>query len=106
MESNSSSARSPTFFAHPVVVLALCISIEEVLPMILDELDMLPPSWRHPVSVGIAIFGAVLRAVKFAATYAQAKEAKQAAILASATPPAVTEAPGAVMRQSPKDGGT
>jgi hypothetical protein len=75
---------------HPAVVLALCMSVEEVLPMVLDELDALPPSWRHPVAVVIAILGALLRAVKFAATYAKAQEDKVAglsAALAKNAPP-------------------
>jgi hypothetical protein len=53
---------------HPASVVTICLTVEEALTLLLDSLDMLPPAWRKPVSVGIAIAGLLLRGAKALAT--------------------------------------
>ncbi len=69
------------FLMNPVFVLAVCASIEEGLPMVLDAMDMLQPQYRKPVGVIIALVGLGIRALKQIETMVLNKQVKDAALL-------------------------
>ncbi len=69
--------------AHPAVVAAICMGVDQGLPEILTYLDMLPPQYRGPAARGIAVLGFAVRVLKMAADGAVARDAKKAALAAA-----------------------
>lgn len=75
---------------HPAVVIAICMGIEQAGPSLLTSLDLLPPTWRQPVSSAVMLLGLVARGVHFLAALAKKQEEQEAllgAAMAKNAPP-------------------